>query len=118
MSITTIDQIRRNLYAWGWYQARQEMGTGFASKSVTYKICEMLKTQIWSSSDLHLFSHLSDSMIEPDHIEQITNAVAKLPKLQRIEIRKKYISKQKDNGKEIDNYHTREAENFLLGVIK
>jgi len=125
MHDTNIQQVRMELQRWGSFQARQEMGSGYASKSSTAKICEMLRTEIFVSSDLHLFSHLSDNMHEPEHIEIMTYAVNTLPRLQRIELRKKYVyyiegetrAQRKARMKIYDNYYTREGENSLLGLM-
>lgn len=112
MAYTDINQVRASLKAWGLFWAEKEFGTGFGSTSSTAKICDMLKTQVYSSSDLHLFSHLSDSIFEPEHIENIGLAVDKLSLKCREALKLKYI-KMKD----LDNYHTREGENGLLGLL-
>lgn len=119
-TITTIQHVQYQLRVWGLFQAIQELGAGFASVSVTARICDMLRTQIWASSDLHLFSHLSDNMYEPDHIRQTTEAVEKLNQNCRRAIAIKYkesLSRELINKDDMDNYWTREAENHLLGLL-
>jgi hypothetical protein len=116
----TIDDVRYLLKVWGIFQATQELGSGYSSISTTSRICEMLKTQIWASSDLHLFSHLSDNLHEPEHISQVTEALNKLTLNYRRSIITKYktsLSKTKPRKEDLDNYFTREAENYLLGLL-
>lgn len=112
MKHTTIKQVRKSLAMWGLFWARQEMGSGFGSKSTTARICETLQTEVYTSSSLYQFSHLSDNMHEPEHIKEIGDAIAKLSSKCRQAISNKYIK-----GDEINNYYTIEAENSLLGMI-
>jgi len=112
MQHANIKQVRKSLQGWGLFWARQEMGSGYASKSSTAKICEMLRTEIFVSSDLHLFSHLSENMHEPEHIKEISNAIAKLSRRCRLAVSQKYIK-----GRKEDDYYTREAENILMGLM-
>jgi hypothetical protein len=112
VAYTDINQVRAALKQWGLFWAEKECGAGFGSTSTTAKICDMLKTQVWASSDLHLFSHLSDSIFEPEHILIVGNAVSKLSLNCRMALTRKYIKLEK-----IDNYHSREAENSLLGLL-
>jgi hypothetical protein len=112
VAYTDINQVRASLKVWGIFWAEKEFGSGYGSTSSTAKICDMLKTQVYASSDLHLFSHLSDSIFEPQHIEEVGLAVEKLSFKCRDELKKKYIKFQ-----ELDNYHTREGENSLMGML-
>jgi len=118
--ITKIQQVEFNLYVWGKFWAQKELGAGYASISITARICDMLRTQIWSSSDLHLFSHLSDNVFEPEHIELTTIAINKLSTncKKAVSAKYKHMHQMHELPKEIkDNYWTREAENQLLGTI-
>jgi hypothetical protein len=120
MPYKTIEEVRYLLKVWGVFQANQELGSGYASISSTSRICEMLKTQIWASSDLHLFSHLSDNSHEPEHISKVTEALNKLTLNYRSSIITKYktsLSKANPRKEDLDNYYTREAENYLLGLL-
>jgi hypothetical protein len=116
----TIEEVRYQLKVWGMFQATQELGAGYSSISTTSRICEMLKTQIWASSDLHLFSHLSDNAHEPEHISKVTEALNQLASSYRRSIIIKYktsLSKAKPRKEDLDNYYTREGENHLLGLL-
>ena len=118
--LTTIKHVEFSLYVWGKFWASKEQGQGFASISITARICDMLRTEIWSSSDLHLFSHLSDNVFEPEHIEITTNAISKLSNNCKLAIYAKYkhLLPMKEVPKEsLDNYWIKEAENALIGMI-
>ena len=118
--ITTIKHVEFSLYVWGKFWASKEQGQGFASISITARICDMLRTEIWSSSDLHLFSHLSDNVFEPEHIELTTNAISKLSNNCKLAIYSKYkhLLKMEEIPKELKtNFWVDKAENELISLI-
>jgi hypothetical protein len=112
MPLKTIKQVRSDLRVWGIFWAKAEMGQGYSSQSVTARICEILRTEIQISSDLHLFSHQADSMYVPPHIEEIGESVAKLSSPCQCAIRDKYIKQKKR-----DDLYLREAENSLIVLL-
>lgn len=112
MPLKTIKQVRRDLDIWGYFWANAELGQGYAKQSVTARICEILRTEIQISSDLHLFSHQADSMFVPSHIDDIGKAVERLSQKCRAALADKYI-KRKDRN----DYYVREAENTLLTLL-
>lgn len=112
MSHKTIKEVRSDLKLWGYFWREKELGAGFASTSVTARICETLQTEVYISSDLHLFSHSADAIYVPDHIEVIGNAVNQLTHKCRKAVRDKYISK-----KERSDYYIAEAENKLIALL-
>lgn len=113
MQLKTIKQVRKDLSVWGSFWARAEMGQGYASNSVTARICEMLRTQVLSSSDLHLFNDRAESIFVPLHIEETGNAIDKLSNKCRAAVKDKYIKKRQRN-----DLYIREAENALLGLLQ
>ena len=112
MPLKTIKQVRKELRVWGSFWARAEEGQGYARQSVTARICEMLRTQVVVSSDLHLFSHQADSLFVPLHIEEIGNVVDKLPHNFKLALKDKYIKNKVRN-----DYYLREAENLLISLL-
>jgi hypothetical protein len=112
MPLKTIKQVRKDLRIWGSFWARAEQGQGYARQSVTARICEMLRTQVVSSSDLHLYSNQADSLFVPLHIEEIGNVVDKLPHNFKLALKDKYIKNKVRN-----DYYLREAENLLISRL-
>lgn len=113
MPLKTIKQVRKDLRVWGSFWARAEEGQGYARQSVTARICEMLRTQVLVSSDLHLFSHQADNLFVPEHIEEIGNVVDKLPHNFKLALKDKYIKNKVRN-----DYYLREAENLLISRLQ
>ncbi|RRJ22571.1 hypothetical protein EIK76_00350 [Rheinheimera mesophila] len=74
-----IKQLRAELRAWGRYWASKEELQGYASTSVTERCCEVMRTGVWISSDKHLFSHQSDSILPPEWINSLSSKIDKLP---------------------------------------
>jgi len=119
-SITTIKHVEFSLYIWGKFWASKEQGTGYASISITARICDMLRTEIWASSDLHLFSHLSDNVYEPEHIEEITEAINCLSNQckQAVFAKYKHMHPMNEVRQEVrNNFWVAKAENTLLGIL-
>jgi hypothetical protein len=112
MSLKTIKQVRKDLEFWGLFWQEKQLGSGYASTSVTARICETLQTEVFISSDLHLFSHSADAMYVPPHIKIIDEAVSFLSKECRKAIMDKYIK-----CKNRTDYYLIEAENKLIGLL-
>jgi hypothetical protein len=110
-----IKQLRAELRAWGRYWATKEELQGYASTSVTERCCEVMRTGVWISSDKHLFSHQSDSILPPEWVLVIDNAVSSLSPTQRSVITAKFIKNKQIDGQE--SMHLAKAESFLLGII-
>lgn len=86
-----IKQLRAELRAWGRYWASKEKLQGYASTSVTERCCEVMRTGVWISSDKHLFSHQSESIIPPEWILVIDKAVSSLSPAQITAINAMFI---------------------------
>ncbi|MEM7421718.1 MAG: hypothetical protein AAF364_18650 [Pseudomonadota bacterium] len=112
MPLKTIKQVRGDLRAWGNFWAKAELGQGYARQSVTARICEIMRTQVQISSDLHLFSHQADNFYVPPHIDEIGKAIDRLSLSCRTAIKDKYIKR-----KVRDDYYIREAENTLIAFL-
>ena len=112
MPLKTIKQVRKDLRVWGSFWANAEMGQGYARQSVTARICEIMRTQVQISSDLHLFSHQADNFYVPPHIDEIGKAIDRLSLRCRTAVKDKYI-KQRHR----DEYYIREAENMLIAFL-
>ncbi|MAI64812.1 MAG: hypothetical protein CL600_08055 [Alteromonas sp.] len=112
MPLKTIKQVRKDLRVWGSFWARAEQGQGYARQSVTARICEMLRTQVFSSPDLHLYSNQVDSLFVPLHIEEIGRVIDKLPHNFKLALKDKYIKNKVRN-----DYYLREAENLLISRL-
>lgn len=110
-----IKQLRAELRAWGRYWASKEELQGYASTSVTERCCEVMRTGVWISSDKHLFSHQSDSILPPQWVLVIDNAVSYLSPAQKAVINAVFIKNKQINR--IGMMHLARAESFLLGVI-
>lgn len=93
-----IKQLRAELRAWGRYWASKEELQGYASTSVTERCCEVMRTGVWISSDKHLFSHQSDSILPPEWVLVIDNAVSSLSPAQKAVINAVFIKKLKPSG--------------------
>jgi hypothetical protein len=68
---------------------------GYASTSVTARCCEVMRTGVWISSDKHLFSHQSDSILPPEWVLVIDKAVSSLSPAQKAVINAFYIKNPK-----------------------
>jgi len=88
-----IKQLRAELRAWGRYWASKEELQGYASTSVTERCCEVMRTGVWISSDKHLFSHQSDSILPPEWVLGIDKAVSSLSPAHRSVINAAFIKK-------------------------
>lgn len=89
-----IKQLRAELRAWGRYWASKEELQGYASTSVTERCCEVMRTGVWISSDKHLFSHQSDSILPPEWVLVIDNAVSSLSPAQKAVINAAFIKRK------------------------
>lgn len=107
-----IKQLRAELRAWGRYWASKEELQGYASTSVTERCCEVMRTGVWISSDKHLFSHQSDSILPPLWVLVIDKAVSNLSVCQKVVVTAVFIKHQKQN--KINLYHLSRAEIALL----
>lgn len=90
-----IKQLRAELRAWGRYWASKEELQGYASTSVTERCCEVMRTGVWISSDKHLFSHQSDSILPPEWVLVIDKAVSSLTPVQKAVINACYVKRKK-----------------------
>lgn len=112
MSHKTIKQVRSDLKYWGGFWRRRELGEGFASTSVTARICETLRTEVYISSDLHLFSHTSEAIYVPENVKRIGDAINQLTPMCKKAVIDKY-KKQKERS----DYYIIEAENRLIPLL-
>ncbi len=112
MPLKNIKQVRKDLRVWGSFWANAEMGQGYARQSVTARICEIMRTQVQISFDLHLFSHQADNFYVPPHIDEIGRAIDRLSLSCRTAVKDKYIKR-----KVRDDYYIREAENALIAFL-
>ena len=112
MPLKNIKQVRKDLRVWGSFWANAEMGQGYARQSVTARICEIMRTQVQISSDLHLFSHQADNFYVPPHIDVIVNALDRLSLSCRTAVKDKYIKR-----KVRDDYYISEVENTLIEFL-
>lgn len=90
-----IKQLRADLRVWGRYWASKEELQGYTRTSVTERCCEVMRTGVWISSDKHLFSHHSDSILPPEWVLVIDKAVASLTPAQKAVINAFYIKNSK-----------------------
>ena len=86
-----INDLRSELKAWGKFWAERESLQGYASKSVTARCCEVLKTGIWASSDRYLFSHHADNIYVPWYVARIDKALSNLPAPHKAVVNKRYV---------------------------
>lgn len=93
-----IKQLRAELRAWGRYWASKEELQGYASTSVTERCCAVMRTGVWISSDKHLFSHQSDSILPPQWVLVIDKAVSSLSPTQKAVINTVFIRCKVVNG--------------------
>tara|TARA_Y100000780_G_scaffold225263_1_gene237600 strand:- start:662 stop:1000 length:339 start_codon:yes stop_codon:yes gene_type:complete len=112
MSLKTIKQVRKDLEFWGLFWQEKQLGAGYASTSPTERACETLRTKIYTSSDLHLFSHSSDAIYVPQHIKTIDEAVHLLSIEFKKALKDKYIK-----CKERNDLYVLEAENKLIALL-
>lgn len=112
MSHKTIKQVRSDLTAWGNFWREKELGAGYASTSITARICETLRTEVYISSDLHLFSNTADAIYEPEYIDEIGRAISKLT----AKCQKAIADKYKNKIARTDLYLV-EAENSLIPLL-
>lgn len=110
-----IKQLRAELRAWGRYWASKEELQGYASTSVTERCCEVMRTGVWISSDKHLFSHQSDSILPPQWVLVIDKAVSSLSPTQKAVINTYYIKNKK--GRELFCKQLIKAEIAILSFI-
>lgn len=110
-----IKQLRSELRAWGRYWASKEELQGYASNSVTERCCEVMRTGVWISSDKHLFSHQSDSILPPEWVLVIDKAVSSLSPSQKAVINAAFIKHKQLNR--FGLLMLAKAESDLLGLI-
>lgn len=112
MPLKNIKQVRKDLQKWGNFWAAAKSGQGYPRQSVTARICEIMRTQVQISSDLHLFSHQADNFYVPPDVHEIGEAIDKLSLSCRTAVKDKYIKR-----KVRDDYYIREAENTLIAFL-
>ena len=113
----TIKGVRFELKQWGDFWARQELGTGYSSKSNVQGIKEACLVGCASSSDLHLFSHRADSIYVPAHITVIDESLERLSPKCITALRQRYVNKGQIlyfSNKEIFLFWVKKAERELL----
>jgi len=113
----TIKDVRFELKQWGNFWAHQEVGQGYASKSNIQAIKETLDVGCASTSDLHLFSHRSESIYVPPHIARIDSDLERLSHECRTAIRQRYVNRGQIlyfADKETFLFWIRKAERELL----
>lgn len=110
-----IKQLRAELRAWGRYWASKEELQGYASTSVTERCCEVMRTGIWISSDKHLFSHQSASILPPEWVNVLGSEIDKLPLNYRSAINAFYIRGNQIKGRWSKTLF--DAELTLLGMM-
>lgn len=111
-----IKQLRSELRAWGRYWASKEELQGYASNSVTERCCEVMRTGVWISSDKHLFSHQSDSLLPPEWVTLLTSYIDRLSQEYKSVINSYYIRGCPIKGDKLRTLGY--AELTLLGMIK
>ena len=116
----SVQQVQRDLVTWGKFWHRKEQGAGYASKSVTGRLCETLETGIFSSGTAIQESDRADSIYVPPHIEHIDDSLKYLTLNERKWLRKKYVRQYNDNFKvaiRYTNIFIDRAENRLCGLL-
>lgn len=118
-----IDKLQNVLLAWGQYWYHQETGAGYGSNSVTGRLCETLRTGIYSSGTAHQVADRSESIIPPQHIQAIDDVLPLLTKAEIKHLNIKYKRDYKNNKhreevKKISNIFIDRAENRLAGSVK
>jgi hypothetical protein len=111
-----IKQLRAELRVWGRYWASKEELQGYASTSVTERCCEVMRTGIWISSDKHLFSHKSDSILPPEWVNALGSEIDRLPLNYRSAINAFYVRGHQIKGRWSKTLS--EAELTLLGMMR
>ncbi len=96
----TLKEARFALRCWGRFWAEKEMGLGFASRSITATMMEIGQVGISARSDKHLYSHGSEGIYVPAHIEDVDWAVkwfCTVP--EKMLLRSVYVQKRKPTFK-------------------
>ncbi|QPB82809.1 hypothetical protein CWC22_007280 [Pseudoalteromonas rubra] len=86
-----LKNLRKELRAWGRYWASKETVGGYASKSNVERLRECCELGGVFSSDAHLFSHGSQGIKVPEHIEDMTKKVNQLSDNYRKVITGRYV---------------------------
>lgn len=107
-----IKDTRRLLTRWGNFWRRQEMGQGYASKSPTLKLKEVLELGCASPGTTHLISHMSMSIFEPEDFKDVTAVLEQLAPELVSAIVQRYIKRERVTG-----YHIREAERLVMVLL-
>lgn len=113
--------MRNRLFDWGkwWFRYESEQ-LGYGRNSVTGRMCETLKTGVYSQGTGHLVASRADSIIVPDEIHEVDQALEILNKTQLHYIQILY--KNSVEKKEIMNYDrdliTVTAESKLIGLLR
>jgi hypothetical protein len=107
-----IDRLKEDLKAWGKFWQKHEQGQGYAGTSMTEQCCKIMRTGIYSQGTSHLFNEMSDNILVPDWISEIDEAMEKLNKVDRFNLRRKYIGKKK-----VQQYKIDQALVNLSGII-
>lgn len=107
-----LDQVRERLKSWGGFWREQQQGAGFGSNSVTGRLCESLRTGVFSQGTKYQVMDRSDEIRVPEHIEEIDNCLSRLTASEVVYLKLKYI-----NRKKVKRHILESAENKLAGML-
>jgi hypothetical protein len=118
----TFESVQALLVDWGQFWDEKERGSGYGSNSITGKMCETLRTGIFSVGTAHMVSHTSDAINVPERLYLIDSAITRLTFNERKWLVAKY--KKPFRGKEelkervkFTNMFIAKAEHRLLGIL-
>jgi hypothetical protein len=107
-----LDQVRHRLKVWGSFWREKQQGAGFGSNSVTGRLCETLRTGIYSQGTKYQVRDSADEIYVPEHIAEVDDCLQALTASELKQLKKFYVKQKKERNLFLDR-----AENKLAGML-
>jgi hypothetical protein len=107
-----LKQVRKELNVWGMFWAFKREGAGYSSNSVTGRLCETLRTGVFSIGTKYQVRDRADEIRVPEHIQVIDDCLHELTASELMYLKLKYINKKRINNLFIDR-----AEHKLASLL-
>lgn len=116
--MTQLDEVRRELRAWGRFWCAREAPMGYPRQSGDAKLADTLATGIWSSSTKWQDTS-ADTIPVPAWVERIDEAVGQLEPRRRAALRARYVSTERNPERRMSQFarSLRRAEIDLVGLL-
>lgn len=107
-----LKQVKERLKDWGRFWRSKREGSGYGSNSVTGRLCETLRTGVFSQGTKYQVMHTADEIHVPDHIAEIDDCLKYLTPSELVYLKLFYINNKGNRTIFIDR-----AENKIAGLL-